>query len=87
MIKALEWNLSYPNPIYFLQRASKADEYNIRARTITKYLVKIACLEWRLLSVSPSLLAAAAIWLPHLILNNENWVCLHLCTVFIYSIT
>ena len=43
---------------------------------VTKYLVEIACLEWRLLSMTPSLLAAVLIWLTHLILDNETWVCL-----------
>lgn len=75
VLKTLEWNLSYPNPIHFLRRVSKADEYDVKARTIAKYLIEIGCLEWRLLSAPPSLLAAAAIWLARLILENETWVC------------
>ena len=68
----LEWNLSYPNPIHFLQRVSMVDEYNIKTRTITKYSLEILCLEWRLLSTPPSLLVTAAIWLVHLILDSET---------------
>jgi hypothetical protein len=75
VLKTLEWNLSYPNPIHFLQRVSKADGYDVKTGTIAEYLVEISCLEWRLLSAPPSLLAAAAIWLARLILDNESWVC------------
>ena len=79
--KTLKWNLSYANPIYFLQRVSRADDHDVKARTIAQYLIKISCLEWRLLSAPPSLLAAAAVWLACLILNNETWV--HHSTSFI----
>ena len=84
VLKTLEWNLSYPNPIHFLRRVSKADEYDVKARTIAKYLLEISCLEWRLLSAPPSLLAAAAIWLARLILDNETWVChfRFICSLF-----
>ena len=81
VLKTLKWNLSYANPIYFLQRVSRADDHNVKARTIAQYLIEISCLEWRLLSAPHSLLAAAAIWLACLILNNETWV--HHSTSFI----
>jgi Cyclin, N-terminal domain len=28
ILKTLEWNMNYPNPIHFLRQVSKADEYN-----------------------------------------------------------
>jgi len=73
VLKTLDWNLSYPNPIHFLRRISKADQYNVQTRTIAKYLMEIQCLEWRLISASPSLLAAASVWLARLILGREDW--------------
>ncbi|KZT70475.1 hypothetical protein DAEQUDRAFT_737414 [Daedalea quercina L-15889] len=73
VLKTIDWNLSYPNPIHFLRRVSKADEYNIQVRTIAKYLLEIQCLEWRLIAAPPSLLAAAAIWLARLILGFADW--------------
>jgi len=76
VLKMLDWNLSYPNPIHFLRWVSKADEYDVKARMIAKYLLEIGCLEWRLLSAPPSLMAAAAIWLTWLILDHETWVSL-----------
>ncbi|KAH9853659.1 cyclin-like protein [Lenzites betulinus] len=76
VLKTIEWNLSYPNPIHFLRRISKADDYNVQVRTVGKYLLEIQCLEWRLIAALPSLLAAAAVWLARLILGYTNWVSL-----------
>ena len=83
VLKMLGWNLSYPNPIHFLQRVGEAGEFNVEARTISEYLLEISCLEWRLLSAPPSLLVAATIWLTCLILGNETWV--HLFSSARYS--
>ena len=74
VLKTIDWNLSYPNPIHFLRRTSKADDYNVQVRTIGKYLLEIQCLEWRLIAAPPSLLAAASIWLARLILGYTEWV-------------
>lgn len=76
ILKTLEWNLSYPSPIHFLRRISKADNYDIQVRTVAKYLLEIQCLEWRLIAAPPSLMAAASIWLARLILGGTEWVCL-----------
>ncbi|KAF5362603.1 hypothetical protein D9758_009582 [Tetrapyrgos nigripes] len=73
VLKTLNWNLNYANPVHFLRRVSKADDYNVRARTLAKYLLEIACVEWRLIAAPPSLLAAAALWLARLSLGSENW--------------
>lgn len=73
VLKMLDWSLNYMNPMRFLRRVSKADEYDVKARTITKYL-EIGCLEWRLLPALPSPMAAASIWLAWLILHHDTWV-------------
>ncbi|KAG6816430.1 hypothetical protein H0H87_006092 [Tephrocybe sp. NHM501043] len=73
VLKTLDWNLSYPNPVHYLRRVSKADEYNVKVRTLGKYLLEIGCLEWRLIAAPPSLMAAASIWLARLALGMEVW--------------
>lgn len=73
VLKTLDWNLNHPNPMHFLRRISKADDYDVKARTVGKYLLEVAALEWRLLATPPSLVAAAAIWLARLILGNDKW--------------
>ncbi|KJA26926.1 hypothetical protein HYPSUDRAFT_63692 [Hypholoma sublateritium FD-334 SS-4] len=73
VLKTLDWNLSYPNPVHYLRRISKADDYNVKVRTLAKYLLEIGVLEWRLIAAPPSLMAAAAIWLARLALGMEQW--------------
>ncbi|KZT10282.1 uncharacterized protein LAESUDRAFT_672989 [Laetiporus sulphureus 93-53] len=73
VLKTVDWNLSYPSPIHFLRRISKADDYNTQVRTVAKYLLEIQCLEWRLIAAPPSLLAAAAIWFARIILGFPEW--------------
>ena len=38
VLKVINFNLSYPNPMNFLRRISKADNYDIQTRTVAKYL-------------------------------------------------
>ncbi|KIJ61454.1 hypothetical protein HYDPIDRAFT_177035 [Hydnomerulius pinastri MD-312] len=73
VLKTIDWNLGHPNPMHYLRRISKADDYDVKARTIGKYLLEVGALEWRLLATPPSLVAAASIWLARLILGNDKW--------------
>jgi hypothetical protein len=74
VLKTLDWNLSYPNPVHYLRRVSKADEYDVKVRTVAKYLMEIGCVEWRLIAAPPSLVAAASLWLARLVLGRGSWV-------------
>ncbi|KAF8634827.1 hypothetical protein AX17_004078 [Amanita inopinata Kibby_2008] len=73
ILKTLDWNLSYPNPMHYLRRVSKADNYNVEVRTLAKYFMEIQCVEWRLVAAPPSLMAAASIWLARIVLGHEHW--------------
>ncbi|KAJ7278914.1 g2/mitotic-specific cyclin cdc13 [Mycena rebaudengoi] len=73
ILRALEWNLSYPSPVNYLRRISKVDDYDPQARTLAKYLAEISLVEWRLVAAPPSLVAAAAMWLAKLALGEEVW--------------
>ena len=70
----IDWTLSFPNPMHCLQHIGKVDDYDLKSRTMGKYLLEVGALERRLLTMPPSLVAAAAIWLSHLILDNDKWV-------------
>ena len=73
ILAALDYDLSYPNPMNFLRRISKADEYNIHTRTLGKYLLEIGCLDHRFLKHPPSLVAAAAMYLARLVMDCGPW--------------
>merc|ERR1711977_450132 len=47
VLTALNYDLSYPNPMNFLRRISKADNYDIQTRTLGKYLMEISLLDHR----------------------------------------
>lgn len=74
MLREVNFDLSYPNPINFLRRISKADGYDIQSRTFAKYFMEIAIVDETLYYVKPSLLAAAAVWLARKVLERGHWV-------------
>ena len=75
VLQALNYNLSYPNPLNFLRRISKADNYDIQTRTLGKYLLEISMMDHRFLDFPPSQCAAAAMYMSRMILNRGEWVC------------
>ena len=75
ILMTLNWNVSlYPQPMNWLRRISKADDYDPEVRSLAKFFLEIHVVEKRLLGVKPSLIAAASIWLGRLVLNHFGWV-------------
>ncbi|KAI1133075.1 cyclin-like protein [Nemania abortiva] len=73
ILATLNYDLSYPNPMNFLRRISKADNYDIQTRTIAKYLMEISLLDHRFMGYRSSHVAAAAIYLARLIFDRGEW--------------
>ncbi|KAK9729358.1 G2/mitotic-specific cyclin [Basidiobolus ranarum] len=73
MLQVIEWNMSYPNPLNFLRRVSKADNYDVQTRTIAKYLMEVTLMDHRLLHCPPSMAAAASLYLARLMLKRGSW--------------
>ncbi|KAF2151965.1 A/B/D/E cyclin [Myriangium duriaei CBS 260.36] len=73
ILSALDYDLSYPNPMNFLRRISKADNYDIQTRTLGKYLLEIGCLDHRFMKYPPSQVAATSMYLARLVLNRGEW--------------
>jgi len=74
MLNIIGFDLAYPNPINFLRRISKADDYDIRTRTIAKYLVEISLVDDRFLKYTPSIVAAAGMYLSREMMDRGPWV-------------
>lgn len=74
VLSTLDFNLSYPNPMNFLRRISKADNYDIQSRTIGKYLMEISLVDHRFMPYRSSHIAAAAMYLSRMILDRGPWV-------------
>ncbi|KAK7719769.1 G2/mitotic-specific cyclin [Diaporthe eres] len=73
ILQTLEYDLSYPNPMNFLRRISKADNYDIQTRTVAKYLLEISVVDRRFMAYRPSHVAATAMYLARLILDRGDW--------------
>ncbi|PWY80620.1 A/B/D/E cyclin [Aspergillus heteromorphus CBS 117.55] len=73
ILATLEYNMSYPNPMNFLRRISKADNYDIQTRTLGKYLMEISLLDHRFMGFRQSHVAAASMYLARLILDRGDW--------------
>lgn len=74
VLATLEYNMSFPNPMNFLRRISKADNYDIQTRTLGKYLMEISLLDHRFMGFPQSQIAAASMYLARLILERGPWV-------------
>jgi G2/mitotic-specific cyclin 2 len=74
-LQTLKYDLSYPNPMNFLRRISKADQYDIQTRTVGKYLMEISLVDHRFLEYRQSHIAAAAMYLARMMMERGEWVC------------
>lgn len=73
VLAALNYDLSYPNPMNFLRRISKADNYDIQTRTLGKYLLEVSLVDHRFMAFHPSHIAAASMYLSRMILERGEW--------------
>ncbi|GMM35362.1 B-type cyclin [Saccharomycopsis crataegensis] len=73
VVEVLEFDLSYPNPMNFLRRISKADDYEVRTRTMGKYLLEIFTVDNEFIGVLPSMAAATAMYVARKILGRGPW--------------
>jgi G2/mitotic-specific cyclin 1/2 len=76
MLSVLKFNVQYPNPMNFLRRCSKADNYDIQTRTLAKYFIEISVMDERFISCTPSVIAAAGLYLARKMLRRGAWVCM-----------
>lgn len=83
LLSSLDFDMSFPNPLHFLRRISKADGYDIQTRTVSKYLIEICCLDEKLIQYPPSMLAAAAMYLARACLERGDWVGPHSFTTLL----
>jgi len=69
----LGFQLGCPCALTFLRRISKAEQYDIPSRTVSKYLIEMTVLDEKFLNFKPSLIAAAATWLSRKMLKKGDW--------------
>lgn len=73
ILEILNFNMSYPNPMNFLRRISKADDYDVNTRTIGKYLLEITVIDHKFIGYLPSLCSAASMFISRRMVGKNDW--------------
>lgn len=74
VLQTLEFRVSqYCTPYTWVRRISKADDYDLQTRTLSKFLMEVTLLDNRFLRAKPSLVAAVGMYSARRILGGD-WV-------------
>jgi G2/mitotic-specific cyclin 3/4 len=76
MLKKLDYALGWPDPMSFLRRISRADNYEPKRGTLAKYFLYITVVDKHFVGCVPSFLSAGAYCLRRYMLGKSDWVCL-----------
>ncbi|KAI5481353.1 G2/mitotic-specific cyclin 3/4 [Pseudohyphozyma bogoriensis] len=72
ILSSLDFNISpYCSPYTWVRRISKADDYDIQTRTLSKFLMEVTLLDHRFLRAKPSMIAAIGMYLARRMLGGE----------------
>lgn len=72
VLQTLEFKISqYCSPYSWMRRISKADDYDIQTRTLSKFLTEVTLLDYRFLRVKPSLVAAVGMYTARKMLDGD----------------
>lgn len=72
ILERLNFDLGKPIPLAFLRRFSKAAHCDLKMHSISKFLMEISLTEYECSHWSPSLLAAAALFITKHLVNSNN---------------
>lgn len=85
MLQTLDFQIShYCSPYSWMRKISKADDYDIQTRTLSKFLTEVTLLDHRFLRVKPSLIAAVGMYCARKMLGGD-WVCVNFETSHVES--
>ncbi|KAM4810067.1 G2/mitotic-specific cyclin-B1 [Rhinophrynus dorsalis] len=73
ILRVLKFDIGRPLPLHFLRRASKIAEVDSLHHTLAKYLMELVMVDYDMVHVPPSQLAAASFCLAMKILNCGEW--------------
>lgn len=85
MLQTLDFRISaYCSPYSWCRKISKADEYDVQTRTLSKFLMEVTLLDHRFLRAKPSLIAAVGMYTARMMLGGD-WVCILIVSYPVYS--
>ncbi|KAI0028861.1 cyclin-like protein [Vararia minispora EC-137] len=72
ILQTLDFKVShYCSPYSWMRKISKADDYDIQTRTLSKFLAEVTLLDHRFIRVKPSMLAAVGMYTARRMLNGD----------------
>ncbi|KAL1408728.1 B-type cyclin [Vanrija albida] len=72
ILQTLDFTISsYCSPYSWVRRISKADDYDIQTRTLSKFLMEVTLLDHRFLRCKPSMIAAVGMYLARKMLGGD----------------
>ncbi|WVF72679.1 hypothetical protein IAT40_007497 [Kwoniella sp. CBS 6097] len=72
ILQTLDFTVSsYCSPYSWVRRISKADDYDIQTRTLSKFLMEVTLLDHRFLRCKPSMIAAIGMYLARKMLGGD----------------
>lgn len=75
ILQTLDFRISsYCSPYSWVRKISKADNYDLQTRTLSKFLMEVTLLDHRFLRVKPSMIAAVGMYSARRMLGGD-WVC------------
>jgi G2/mitotic-specific cyclin 2 len=75
ILQTLDFRISsYCSPYSWVRKISKADDYDLQTRTLSKFLMEVTLLDHRFLRVRPSMIAAVGMYSARRMLGGD-WVC------------
>ncbi|CCD25886.2 B-type cyclin CLB6 NDAI_0G01100 [Naumovozyma dairenensis CBS 421] len=80
ILKNLNFNIAWPNPMNFLRRISKVDKYDFQTRFIGKFLLEYLMCSHKFISLKSSMLSAIAMYVARMITSPKlKWdnTCIH----------
>lgn len=74
MLSSLGFNIAWPNPINFLRRISKVDNYDYQTRNFAKFLLEYSLCSTLFIGVKSSVLAAMSMFVARRITNRNDLI-------------
>ncbi|TIA87140.1 hypothetical protein E3P99_03362 [Wallemia hederae] len=72
ILQTLNFSISaYSSPYTWVRRISKADDYDIQTRTLSKFIMEVALLDHRFIRARPSLIAAVGMYVSRMMLGGD----------------
>ncbi|XP_063309643.1 G2/mitotic-specific cyclin-B1-like isoform X2 [Pelobates fuscus] len=73
ILSVLKFEIGRPVALHFLRRASKIGEADAVQHTLAKYLMELAAMDYNMVHIPPSKVAAASLCLAMKVLNTGEW--------------